>query len=653
MKILITGITGFVGSHLAELCLGQADVQVHGTRKWRSDIGNVEHIKNDIIWHECDITDSHSVESVIKTIKPDVIHHLAAMSYVPSSWSYPQRTMEVNLIGSINIFEAVKSHSPKTIVQIASSSETYGIPDKLPITEDMVLKPCSPYGVSKAAMDMAARQYHKSYNCNIIVTRAFNHSIKGEMPVLLKEIKSNLINILPIHDIRKKRDKMGDEIWHIPEYRIWDGKNFTEIINMSAHFLREDKKIHTINTRGGIVKCTSNHSLLDANKKVINASNVKLEDKLALGEFKIPEKNISINKNIAYLLGLLVAEGCVKEDRRVEITNTNLKLIKKAAKIYDKFFTGYTTIKQDKENLFKISFNGNPWFAKYIRSLIYTKYGDKKVPKEILNSPIIIMLEFLKGYNDGDGFTAKSYSPQRVFKQFTTKSPTLAMGLCYLIEQGLQSTYSISYEDRNEGYYHIYVRSIDKKTKNLGKHLLKEQNVVIKNLPKKEKAKIAVYDFETVSHYFMKGAGKIIVHNTGPRRGQEFVCSTFAKQIAEIEKGIKYPIIKVGNLKALRDFTDVRDMCLAYRLAIDHCNPGEPYNISSDKSVTIQSVLDILLQMSDVKITVEQDPARMRPSDLYKLEGDSTKFRKETGWEPKIALAQSLTDLLNYWRERV
>ena len=151
----------------------------------------------------------------------------------------------------------------------------------------------------------------------------------------------------------------------------------------------------------------------------------------------------------------------------------------------------------------------------------------------------------------------------------------------------------------------------------------------------------------------MSGTVNIIVHNTGPRRGDEFVCSTFAKQIAEIEKNKKEPVIKVGNLQAKRDFTDVRDMVKAYIVAVKDCNFGEPYNIASGISWKIESVLQMLLSYSPAYITIEQDLNRMRPSDLHTLSGDASKFWKQTGWIPEIPFEQTLLDILNFWRKRI
>lgn len=142
-------------------------------------------------------------------------------------------------------------------------------------------------------------------------------------------------------------------------------------------------------------------------------------------------------------------------------------------------------------------------------------------------------------------------------------------------------------------------------------------------------------------------------NHDGPRRAEVFATSNFAKQIAEIEAGLKPPVVYVGNLKAKRDFSDVRDVVRAYWLAVQLCNPGEDYIIASGKSRSIQEMLDLLLSFSTVKIEVQTDPARQRPSDVEMLRGDSTKFRKLTGWEPRYPFEQTMSDLLDWWRDRI
>jgi len=142
-------------------------------------------------------------------------------------------------------------------------------------------------------------------------------------------------------------------------------------------------------------------------------------------------------------------------------------------------------------------------------------------------------------------------------------------------------------------------------------------------------------------------------NHEGPRRGEVFVMSNFAKQIAAIEAGLHEPVIRVGNLDAVRDFTDVRDIVRAYWLAATRGEPGEVYNLASGRGITIREMLDRLLAMSRVEVRVETDPARLRPSDVEVLLGDASKFRAATGWEPHIPLDQTLADSLDYWRGRL
>ena len=317
MNVLITGATGFVGSHLIDYIhqLNQKDVVIYGTKRRRSDISNVRHINGNVNWIETDLTDSHSVYNAVKLSEPDKIFHLAAQSFVPTSWNAPQETFTTNVIGTINLLESIRQLDLDPRIQIAGSSEEYGLvkPDEVPITEDNPLRPLSPYGVSKVAQELFAHQYHRSYGMKVVTTRAFNH--------------------------------------------------------------------------------------------------------------------------------------------------------------------------------------------------------------------------------------------------------------------------------------------------------------------------------------------------TGPRRGELFVTSNFAKQIVEIEKGFRKPIISVGNLNAQRDFSDVRDIVRAYWISLDKCDFGSTYNVCSEKSITIQELLNTLLAASKVKVKVEQDKARMRPSDVEILLGDCSKFKKQTGWKPEIPLDKTLKDLLNYWRD--
>jgi GDP-4-dehydro-6-deoxy-D-mannose reductase len=342
MRVLITGVTGFAGSHLAEYILAEhPDVAVYGTYRWRSRMENLEQLaargvldvvegrysagaaqgdeahKGRVTLLHCELTDAGAVEKLIGTVRPDRIFHLAAQSFVQSSFDEPAATMRINVESQLNVLEAIRRHDTEIRMHIAGSSEEYGLvhPDEVPMKETNPLRPLSPYAVSKVAQDKLAYQYFKSYALHLVVTRGFNH--------------------------------------------------------------------------------------------------------------------------------------------------------------------------------------------------------------------------------------------------------------------------------------------------------------------------------------------------TGPRRGTHFSTSTFARQIAEIEAGHREPIVYVGDLTSKRDWTDVRDMVRAYWLALDRAEAGEVYNVGRGRTWTIGEMLNILLSYSTVKIRTQEDPARLRPSDVPILWADASKFQRATGWEPRIPFEQTLRDLLDYWRDRV
>lgn len=139
-------------------------------------------------------------------------------------------------------------------------------------------------------------------------------------------------------------------------------------------------------------------------------------------------------------------------------------------------------------------------------------------------------------------------------------------------------------------------------------------------------------------------------NHIGPNQTPIFVAADFCKQVADIEAGRLAPVMRVGNLSAMRDFTDVRDVVRAYDLLIQKGVPGETYNVGSGHAVTIQSLLDTILSLSDKEICVETDPARLRPSDIPIIEADISKLAECTGWLPQIPLQTTLAETLNYWR---
>lgn len=163
---------------------------------------------------------------------------------------------------------------------------------------------------------------------------------------------------------------------------------------------------------------------------------------------------------------------------------------------------------------------------------------------------------------------------------------------------------------------------------------------------------------DLLSYYYFKTFGIYIIrarpfNHTGPGQRPDFVCSDFAKQVAEIECGIRKPVIYTGDLEAEKDFTDVRDIIRAYWLAIEKGVSGEVYNICSERSYSIRWILNTILSFTDVSVEIKEDSLKLRPADIKIIKGDCSKFKAVTGWKPTIPLEKTLEDLLNYWREKV
>ncbi len=182
-KVLITGITGFVGSHLADYILASfPEVQIFGLARWRAPTDNIRHILDKITLEFGDLFDLPSLKAVLSRQTPDIIFHLAAQSYVPFSYSSPVATLYANVIGTCNLLEAVKElklaaeYDP--IIHICSSSEVYGQvkENEVPIRESNPFRPASPYAVSKVGEDMLGFQYWLSWQIKTIRTRMFTHT---------------------------------------------------------------------------------------------------------------------------------------------------------------------------------------------------------------------------------------------------------------------------------------------------------------------------------------------------------------------------------------------------------------------------------------------------------------------------------------------
>jgi GDP-4-dehydro-6-deoxy-D-mannose reductase len=141
-------------------------------------------------------------------------------------------------------------------------------------------------------------------------------------------------------------------------------------------------------------------------------------------------------------------------------------------------------------------------------------------------------------------------------------------------------------------------------------------------------------------------------NHAGPRQSPAYASSAFAQQIARIESGRSSPVLRVGNLESLRDITDVRDTVRAYQALADAGVPGRPYNVCSGRAYRMRDILDILLSLARVRVRVELDPERLRPSDNPIIVGSHQRLTADTGWTPEIPIERTLSDLLDDWRHR-
>lgn len=183
-RVLITGITGMVGSHLADYLLKQTNWDIYGMCRWRSPLDNIAHLvprvnrKERVFLEYGDLRDSASINHVIRQVKPDYVFHLAAQSYPQTSFTAPLDTYDTNIQGTTRVLEALKQYRPDACIHICASSEVFGrVPkEKLPINEECSFHPASPYAISKVGTDLVARFYAEAYQMKVMSTRMFTHT---------------------------------------------------------------------------------------------------------------------------------------------------------------------------------------------------------------------------------------------------------------------------------------------------------------------------------------------------------------------------------------------------------------------------------------------------------------------------------------------
>lgn len=235
-RVLITGITGFVGSHLADFLLANTNSKIFGLKRVNSSLRNISHIQDRITLINGDLIDQTSLTKTLKISKPDYIYHLGALSWVSPSWDMPAAYMQVNALGTINLFEALRVVGLKPRILISCTPEEYGdVPKELiPITEETRIAPVNLYAASKAAQDAVCQAYHATYKFEIIRTRAFNH--EGPRRDILGALASFAYQIARIErGLQKPVIKVGN---------LEAKRNFTDVRDMArAYYLAVEKGI--------------------------------------------------------------------------------------------------------------------------------------------------------------------------------------------------------------------------------------------------------------------------------------------------------------------------------------------------------------------------------------------------------------------------
>lgn len=189
MKVLVTGIDGFVGSHAAEYLLGIEGMELHGTHFPRQKTGNIDHLRGRIVLHEADIVDAKAMHGIFTDVRPDKVVHLAGQAYVPTALRDPFGTFSVNIMGGVAVLDAARRQAEETgagpDLLLVSSGEVYGKPRMEPITEESPVRPENPYAASKASVDLIGQEYRRTFGVRVSVVRPFNHAGPRQSPVFV------------------------------------------------------------------------------------------------------------------------------------------------------------------------------------------------------------------------------------------------------------------------------------------------------------------------------------------------------------------------------------------------------------------------------------------------------------------------------------
>lgn len=683
MKVLITGITGFVGSHLAEYILGKNEGHgIFGLCRWRSPKNNLASVYNKITLIEADLCDLSALIRHLRNVKPDIIFHLAAQSYVLTSFNSPIHTLWTNVIGTANLLEAVRIAGIDPVIHVCSCYDEktevltkrgflayYQIRD-----DDLVISINSE--TKKINYRPIKRIIIQDYKgeMKFINTRSVDLLVTPNHKVIFSKRSGERLRFQEIDTIKKPKSR-----YYLPQGK-YSGKVEDEI-KIGSRFYKTKDIFYLLGLYIG-----DGYSRMSI-KEVSNKSGLSRSDFLRrsrdckgrFGTVAVCDKRTTLCHS--YRIFLAIPEGDKARKSAIECLENlgvDFKLYEREIYFSSQEFVDFFDVvghSAETKNIPEWVFDYDAQYLKFLyKGLIdsdgyYYKTGERFCTvSERLTEPFTKLCIFLgKFVTVSRGRAGESLFGGRII--YSKESYRFSIsGLSRLIQgENVKSEY---YEGKiwclEVNDTHNFVVRRNGKTVFCGNssevygQVSKSDVPIRESCPFRPASPYAVSKVSEdmlalqywLSHKLRTIRTRMFTH-TGPRRGDVFAMSFFAKQIAAAELKLQEPVIRVGNLKSIRTFCDVRDAVRAYWIMVRKCNPGEVYNIGGNRTMSVGEALEKLLSFSEMKMKIKVDPQLIRPSDVTLQIPCTDKFKNETGWEPEIPLEKTLSDILDYWRKEL
>jgi GDPmannose 4,6-dehydratase len=650
-RALISGITGQDGSYLAELLL-EKGYEVYGIIRRSSSFNTkrIDHLYTDphqegklhLLYG--DLSDTTSLRNIVHDLEPHEIYNLGAQSHVRVSFDVPEYTADVVALGTLRLLEAVRhsgmAHKPRFYQ--ASSSEMFGSSPP-PQNEQSPFHPRSPYACAKVFAYNAVVNYREAYGLHASNGILFNHTcVTDKTPVIVRQ--GDIIDILPLEDLVPHRTnprsgrKYTTDVKANSNLAVWDRGGWTRVTCMTATWNDGSLPVHRVAARGAVIAATADHKGFTETEKAGAVQETRFDEIPRGARVKLvdlPEAtNVTEATEVeAWLLGLIVAEGHVTEAGKITIANQDEDILRRATRCWKRVSGGttgrYVPRAAQGRPTISLRLNGDSAYGRWLRENVYTKRGDKRVPKRILNSSQAARLAFLRGYNAGDGL--KSTPCTYEFQSFKTVSTVLAQGLYWLSQITLEQRITICLNEQyGRHYYQINLNS-PFRVGTKGQHLCRPTNEVVK--ASRVNYEGWLFDLATESGTFNAGVGRGWIHNS-PRRGETFVTKKIARAAYRISRRQQTELY-LGNLDAKRDWGYAKDYVEAMWLMLQKDAPDD-YVIATGETHSVRDVLDACFGYFglDWHDHVRDDPRYHRPSEVNELRGDASKAREKLGWGP-------------------